>query len=146
MTARFSAMISIMNATIKTGNSFCEIPANNLCINTLRLLRNQGYIWGFSYVSPQLRAKRLYPRVKIFFKYIDSNTPVIKSINIFKRTRSNFRIIRNNKLYQILAQNKLYILSTTKGLIITSLDNLYNDLIKSQKNRLSGKLLAEIFI
>jgi ribosomal protein S8 len=146
VTARFSSMISIMNATVKTGSQFCEVPANKLSINTLRLLRNQGFIWGFNYVSPKKRESRLYPRVKIFFKYIDNNTPVLKAINIFKRTRSNFQIIRRNKLYQILAKNKLYLLSTTKGLTITSLDNLYTENLKSTKTPFAGKLLAELFI
>jgi len=139
-------MVSIMNVSVKTGNLFCEVPANTLCINTLRLLRSQGYIWGFSFVSPRKREGRLYPRVRIFFKYIDHNTPVLKAIHIFKKTRSNFHIIRKNKLYQILAQNKLYLLTTPRGLSITSLDNLYNDQLKSATNRISGKILAELFI
>jgi len=133
MTTRFSSIISIINASVKTGNVFCEIPANKLAINTLRLLRNQGYIWGFSFVSPKKRVSRLYPRVKVFLKYIDSNTPVLKAIHVFKKTRSNFQIIHSNKLYQILVQNKLYLLSTTNGLSITSINNLYPDKLKSKK-------------
>jgi len=139
-------MVSIINASVKTGNLFCVVPANGLCINTLRLLRNQGYIWGFSIASPEIRKRRLHPRVKVFLKYIDHNTPVLKAIHIFKKTRSNFHIIRKNKLYQSLAQNKLYLLTTTKGLSITSLDTLYNDYLKSTTNRVSGKILAELFI
>lgn len=146
MTSRFSSMISIINASVKAGALSCEVPANKLSINTLRILRNQGYIWGFNFVSPKRRYNRLYPRVRILLKYIDRNTPALKAIHIFKRTRSNFQIIRNNKLYQILIQNKVYILSTTLGLSITSLDNLYNERIKSTKINVAGKILAELFI
>jgi ribosomal protein S8 len=139
-------MISTVNASVKTGLQYCEVPANKLSINTLRLLRNQGFIWGFSFVSPRKREARLYPRVKIFLKYVDINTPILKAIRVFKNTRSNFGIIRKNKLYQILVQNKLYVLSTPAGLSVTSIDSFYNEKVKSQKISFSGKILAELFI
>lgn len=146
VTNRFSSLISIINACIKTGKISCEVPTNKLAINVLRLLRDQGYIWGFSFVSPRKREGRLYPRVKIFFKYIDTSNPAMRAIHVFKRTRSNFRFIKDKHLFKILAQHKLYILSTTKGLVITSLDHFYNEKMRTVKPRFAGKLLAEVFI
>jgi len=66
MNSRFSAMISIMNATIKTGTQFCEVPSNSLCIATLRLLRDQGYIWGFTFASPSNRERRYSLESRLF--------------------------------------------------------------------------------
>jgi ribosomal protein S8 len=139
-------MIGVMNSSVKAGLQSCEVPANKITINTLRLLRNQGFIWGFNFVSPRKRESRLYPRVRIHFKYIDINTPILKAIRVFKNTRSNFTILQHNKLFKILAQNKLYLLTTPKGLIVSSIEQLYNEKVKSQKTRYGGKLLAELFI
>lgn len=135
-----------MNACIKTGKISCEVPTNKLAVNVLRLLRNQGYIWGFSFASPRKREGRLYPRVRIFFKYQDLSNPAMRGIRVFKSTRSNYRLIGDKQLFKLLAQHKLYILSTTKGLVITSLDQFYNEKTTSLKTRFSGKLLAELFI
>jgi ribosomal protein S8 len=135
-----------MNATVKTGKITCEVPANKLAINLLRLLRDQGFIWGFRFVSPEKRRHRLYPRVKIYFKFIDLNTPVLRALRVFPKTRSNYHLIHNKQLFTILVQHKLYILSTTTGLVMTSLDNLLKEKTISSKTRFAGKLLAEVFI
>lgn len=146
VTNRFSSMLSIMNAHIKIGSQDCTVPVNKLCLNTLRLFRSYGYIWGFSFTSPGTRTAHLFPRVKILFKYSDVNTPTLKTLRVFKITHSDFKIIRNNQLFKILSQNKLYLLSTAKGLVITSVDNFYNAKVRSNKSYNSGKLLAEIYI
>jgi len=146
MAARFPCMIGVMNNSVKCGLQYCEVPANKICINTLRLLRNQGFIWGFSFTSPGKRQARLYPRVKIYFKYINKDMPGIKAIYIYKKTRSNFTILRHNKLLRILAQNKLYLLTTPSGLTITSITNYYNSAKKSVNSHTSGIILAEILI
>jgi ribosomal protein S8 len=121
MTARFPHMIGIMRTCIKTGMRNCEVPANKLCINVLRLLRDHGYIYGFNIVSPSKKYARLYPRVKIHFKYSDSSSPVIKDLIIFKNTFSNFSQMRIRNQYQILSQHKMFLLTTTKGLLLSSL-------------------------
>lgn len=146
MVARFPAMIGLINNGVKVGASFCECPANKLCINFLRLLRNHGYIWGFHYVSPKKRLNRLYPRVKIMLKYIDNNTPIIKAIQPYKNTSSNFHLIHTNNFYKILTNNKYYILTSTFGLSLTSLTEMYLNRIKSTNPHYAGKILAVIFI
>jgi ribosomal protein S8 len=146
MTARFPNMIGIMRTSIKTGLKSCEVPANKLCINVLRLFRDRGYIFGFNTVSPRKKNGRLYPRVKIHFKYSDSSAPVIKDLSVFKNTYSNFTPIRVKNQYQILSQHKIFLLTTPKGLLLTSFTDL-SSLNKSQKNfHFGGKLLLEIYI
>jgi len=135
---RFAAMVGIINTCLKTGRSSCELPVNKTCINTLRLFRQQNYIWGFMFTKKY--------HVKIFFKYAHTNLAMLRSIRVFKKTASNFQIIRTNKLFQILSQHKLYLLSTPQGLTITSIDNLYKSNVRSTNMSGSGKILAEIFI
>ena len=139
-------MVSLMNAHIKRGDIRCEIPVNKVSFNLLRLLRDSGLIYGFSHGTPGIRHNRLYPRAIIFFKYAEYNTPLLKGLRVFKRTKSNFYDLRHNKLYSILLKNKLYILSTPQGLTITSLNNLYQNRMLSRNVLKNGKLLAEIFV
>jgi len=144
MTARFPAMIGIIRNSIKTGEAWCTIPCNKSCIRVLKLLRDSGFIFGYSFVTE--RIKSAYPRVKISFKYTDNNTPVLKDISIFKNTRSNFFILRGNKQYQILSHNKLYVLTRPEGLLLTSFGDLYSKSITRFSNRLSGRLLVELLV
>ena len=146
MTSRFPAMISIINTTVKTGYQYCDIPVNKLCLNTLRLLRNHGYIWGFSVTSPRKRVAKLYPRVKIYFKYSHKNCPALKGMRIYKNTTSNFFLLKHIKIYQAIAKNKLFIITTKTGLTITSLDHLLPKLTAKTTKPFSGKILAEILI
>jgi len=146
MTARFPNMIGIMRTCIKTGLRSCEIPANKLCINVLRLLRDHGYIYGFNFVSPKKKYARLYPRVKIHFKYSDSSSPVIKDLVIFKNTYSNFSTMRANSHYQILSQHKMFLLTTTKGLVLSSFAEISQQSTKKQPLRFTGKLLLELYV
>lgn len=146
MTARFPNMIGIMRTCIKTGVRSCEVPANKLCINVLRLLRDQGYIYGFSFVSPQKKFARLYPRVKIQFKFSDASTPVIRDLTIFKNTVSNFKTMRITNQYQILSQHKLFLLSTEKGLILTSFTEVLRKQGQTFHLAFTGKLLLELCI
>jgi ribosomal protein S8 len=135
-----------MNASIKVASQFCKVPVNKLCLNTLRLFRDLGYIWGFTLDTPGVRIAKLYPRVKIFFKYADANTPILKKIRIFKITRSHFTKMHSKNLYKILSQNKLYLISTPNGLVITTLGNFYVSKGAHEKTIHNGKILAEIFI
>lgn len=146
MSARFPSMIGIMRTCVKTATQFCEVPANRLCITTLRILREQGYINGFTFVSPRKKEGRLYPRVRIHFKWSNAITPALKDLKVFKNTFSNFHSILSYKPLQILGTNKLYLLSTTKGLLLTSLGNVYNAKQNSRLPSLKGKLLLEILI
>ena len=92
-------MIAIMRTCIKTGLKSCSVPVNSLCIVVLELLRSQGFIQGFSYQYARSNLRHGpyhgYPKVKIVFKYTDSNTPVLKDIQSFKNTRSNFYTLKN---------------------------------------------------
>jgi ribosomal protein S8 len=143
MVARFPSMIAIIRNTILTGAQSCVIPVNSLCVRVLRLLRNHGFIYGFSYVSSRPKKCRLYPLVRVTLKYADNNSPVLSNIGVFKNTRSNFIQIKANKQYHILSHRNLFILTTPKGLIITSLHNLYSNYnLKSLK----GKLLVELSV
>jgi len=143
MTARFPNMIGIMRTCIKTGATFCEVPSNKLCIKVLRLLRNRGFIYGFNIVSPNKKYARLYPRVKIHFKYSEVSAPVIRDLIIYKNTTSNFTRLRIKTQDQILSQHKVFLLSTPKGLLLSS----FSDLMSQQAHfPLGGKLLLELYI
>lgn len=146
MTARFPNMIGIMRTCVKTGVSFCEVPANKLCINVLRLFRDRGYIFGFNIVSPRKKNARLYPRVKIHFKYSDASAPVIKDLTIFKNSLSNFSSIRIRNQYQILSQHKMFLLSTTRGLLLSSFSDISAKINEKDTFRFGGKLLLELYI
>jgi ribosomal protein S8 len=118
MIARFPNMIAVMQNTIKTGQISCEVPVNKLCISTLRLLREQSLIYGFQYVSPRQTRHRLYPRIKIFFKYSDVNNPCLYFLRAIKNTRSNFFINKGN--YMKYRGNKKIMISTPQGLNLLS--------------------------
>jgi ribosomal protein S8 len=136
-------MIGIMRSTIKTGARSCVTPANSLCIKVLILLREHGFIYGFSHIS--FINKHLYPRVLINFKYTDNNTPVLRDLKSFKNTHSNFTSIQAGSI-QILSQNKLYILTTPTGLQMTSLADLSANQLASTRKGFKGKLLLEISV
>jgi len=146
MTARFPNMIGIMRTCIKTGTTFCEVPTNKLCINVLRLFRDRGFIYGFTFVSPQKKYARLYPRVKIHFKYSDASLPTLRDLTIFKNTVSNFSHIRIKTKDQILSQHKLYLLSTTRGLILSSFSDLNSRVTLNENFHFKGKVLVELNI
>jgi len=146
MSARFPNMIGIMRASIKTGWKTCEVPANKLCINVLRLFRDHGYIYGFNFVSPKKKSARLYPRVRIHFKYSDTASPVIRDLIVYKNTFSNFRSMRLNNTFQVLSQHKLYLLTTSKGLVLTSFTDMSEMQGATMKYKVSGKILLELFI
>ena len=141
---RFPLALGIINATVKVGKVSCEVPVNKLVLNVLRLLRGQGIIWGFNFTSPKLRRNRLYPRVIIHFKYIDSTSPMLRRIRVFPKTYSNFHILKNIQMNKVLAQHKRYVITTPGGLILTSPDNVSK--ARSKMIRFAGKVLAEIFI
>lgn len=66
MVNRFPNMISLMYSAIKMGHLSCEVPINKLCLQTLRFLREQNLIYGFQFVSPGQKTRKLYPRVEYF--------------------------------------------------------------------------------
>jgi len=144
MVARFSTMISSLRAHNKIGSSFCETPANRLGINVLRLLREQGLIQGFSLVSPRKKTARLFPRVRIYFKYSDVSNPALTDIKLFKNTSSNFTNIQRHRRFHTISQRKLYILSTTSGLRLTSLADYLQTKRATFTPTFSGKVLVEI--
>jgi len=144
MTARFPSMIGIMRNSIKTGSTFCTVPVNSLCIRVLTILRDNGFIFGYSFISHQL--KSAYPRVRISFKYTDNNSSILRDLSIFKNTKSNFLFMHGNKQYQILSHNKLYLLTRPEGLLLTSFGSLYSKLINTNRRSSGGKLLLELLI
>jgi ribosomal protein S8 len=143
-TSRFASCISLINAASKTHLQYIVLPTNKLIIVFLNLLKQHNIIYGWQYVSSQSRRNLQFPRTKIFLKYTDANTCLIKSIKLFKLTKSNFTSIYNDKFLKILKQNKLYFISTNKGCLLTSFDNMINK--KIGNDGISGKILAEIFI
>lgn len=151
MTARVPAMLGIIRSCIKTKAQDCTIPGNNLCFKILDVLKQSGIIYGYSHIyEPRKKTQKYwhgYPRVKIFFKYSDLETPTLKDIKSYKNTRSNFLLLSTkNKRQHILTYHKLYLISTVNGLILTS----FADLFARQKgptiNFLSGKIIAELLI
>jgi ribosomal protein S8 len=137
MVARFPNMIALLYNTIKTGHTSCEVPINKLCLQTLRLLRDHSLIYGFQYVSPGDKNRRLYPRVRIMLKYSDINGPVITKMKPLKNTKSNFHIIPLKFINQENKHKKL-IITTPQGLSLISFKEFYT--LKAKK----GKQLIEI--
>jgi ribosomal protein S8 len=145
--ARFPSMIGIMRACLKTGTKFCDVPVNSLCLDVLRILRQHGYIQGFHYTSPRKLHARLFPRVKIFFKYADHKSPTVKHIKAFKNARSNWRPVTTNKHIPFFGtSSKMYLISTTTGLCLTSHHNIYTHKLISRNFSLRGKMLLELII
>lgn len=141
---RFPAGIGIINASLKTHKSYCEFPSNKLLANTLRLFRNAGYIWGFCFMTPQKRYAKLYPRIRVFLKYIYLTKSLIRQIHTFKRTRSNYKIFKSKNLKRYFLQHKLYVITTSAGLNMTSIENVYHTYNKQLIPKFGGKYLAEI--
>lgn len=140
MVARFPNMIAIMFNTIKTGQKTCEVPVNKLCISTLRLFREHNLIYGFQYISPGIQHHRLYPRIRIYFKYSDVNGSCITYLRPLKNTKSNFHVISPKFLKQE-NNHKKFIITTPKGLNFLSFFDLYNSKNRKAKR---GKKILEI--
>lgn len=136
-------MIAIIQGSIKRNSSTALVPINTLNLQILKLLRQQGIIFGFSLVYKNDHYK-LY--AKIQFKYVDNNTPILRSIKAFPNTQSNFYYIKNSKHYQTLSDNKLYILTTGTGIILTSFEHAFVNKISSNVPKLRGRLLAVLTI
>jgi len=135
-----------MQGSLKSNSNSCTVGINSFCIKVLKLLRQRGLIYGFSFVSSKYSNPRLVMTVRIDFKYTDHNTPVLKGIKAFPNTHSNWTVIKKTSYKRSLAYNKLYILTLNEGLIITSSqDTTYSPQYK--ENALSrGKLLAVLSI
>lgn len=142
---RFPAAMGIINASLKTHKSYCEFPSNKLLANALRIFRNTGYIWGFCFMTPQKRYAKLYPRIRVFLKYINLTKSLIRNIRTFKRTRSNYKIFKSKSVKRDLLQHKLYMITTSAGLTMTTLANLYQAYNKQLIPKFGGKYLAEIY-
>jgi hypothetical protein len=69
---------------------------------------------------------------------------VLKSIKAFPNTKSNFFFIKHNKPFKVFAENKLYLLTTDKGLILTSSENASVNHISSNNAKLRGRLLQSL--
>jgi len=124
--------------SLKTGNKDCEVPVNNLCLQTLRLMRERNLIYGFQYVSPGKKTKKLFPRVKILLKYADTFNPGITFIRPLKNTYSNYKVIGLNFRNQD-NNNKKIMITTPKGLNLVSFNDLHSGIEK-----IRGKQLLEI--
>jgi ribosomal protein S8 len=149
MTARFPAMIATMRNSIKTGAHSCSVPVNTLCLRVLELLRSHGFIQGYShlYTRRQLRQgfNHGYPRVTIVFKYTDHNSPILKDIQSFKRTHSNFLTLNPKHQSKLFMSDHLaYILSSPQGLKMTFSSSLKESQGNSSVNHLKGILIAQL--
>lgn len=151
MAARFPSMIGLMRATLKTGTQSCSLPVNSLCLRVLTILRENGFISGFSfdYIRKNNSHGQFhgYPRVRIFFKYSDINLPIITGIKAFRNNRSHF--YKRSNLRKSIgwgSNHQHFILTSNKGLYMTSfLPQSAFD--KSKKaNTLLGKVLVEVNI
>jgi ribosomal protein S8 len=151
MTARFPSMIATMRNSIKTGMHSCSVPVNSLCIRVLELLRNHGFIQGYSYLYTRRQLRQGfnhgYPRVTIVFKYTDHNSPVLKDIQSFKNTRSNYYYLNpkhRNKF--VMSDHSIYILSNPQGLKLTFSSTLQESQGNSSSKDLTGKIIAQLTI
>lgn len=139
MVKRIAAMVSIMSNTIKTGKKSCDIPVNKFCIAILRLLRSHQLIHGFQYTSPGTKTRRLYPRVKVLFKYNDVNTPALIFLKPIKNTASQFEL---NKKYGYMKQHhstKMFLVTTPRGLNLLTFKDIHSALYK-----VGGKRVLEL--
>ena len=95
-------MVGIMRHSLQARLKACCVLANSLCINVLNILRQNGFIYSFTfdYRVPTRNTKLFkgYPRVIITFKYTDSSIPVIKELRTFKNTKSNIYTARRKYL------------------------------------------------
>ena len=105
MTRRFSSLFATLNEALKTNRQTVELVSNDLCCKVLRLLRDRGLIYGFSFISP--KSKTSFPYIRIYLK-----NQCIKQIVTFKNTKSNF-------YQQIKKTNHLFLISNSQGLLLT---------------------------
>jgi hypothetical protein len=129
----------------------CCVPANILCFKVLAILRDHGLIYGYSHLYTRRRLRHGfyhgYPRVKINFKYTDVNLPVLKDIKVFKNTKSIFYLFNNRRNnFRIFSDHKFYLLTNSKGLLLTSFPGLQTNHISSEGKNLSGKVLLEVSV
>jgi ribosomal protein S8 len=144
MIARFPCTISTLRAHNKMASNFCDTPTNSLGIRTLRLFRAHGLIQGFSFVSPKKQSRRLYPRVRIFFKRTETNFPAINNIKLYKNTRSNFVHFHYKRRFNANCQRTLYLLTSPRGLRLMSLRQLLRPDRLTRQQRFAGKILLEV--
>lgn len=143
-------MIGIIRHSLKARLQSCCVPANSLCINVLHILRENGFINGFTFnYSIPSTGKGFYngyPRVFINFKYADSNSPIIKDLRTYKNTKSNiFSARRKYLVSQYLSDHHFLILNTSNGLKFVS-NNEYLARARSSIRRKNQKLLLRINI
>lgn len=141
-------MIGIIRHSLKARLQSCCIPANSLCINVLHILRENGFINGFTFnytiASSGKGFYRGYPRVLINFKYSDSNSPIIKGLRTYKNTKSNiFSARRKYLVSQYLSDHHYLLLNTSAGLKLVS-NNEYLARSRSGSRRKNQKLLLQI--
>ena len=141
-------MLAIMRNSIKTRQNSCIIQGNQFCISVLSLLREQGLIYGFSFLNKPRKQKlgfwHGYPRIQIYFKFLDKNTFVLKDVKSFKNTRSNYYHLKNK--INRPDSHHILLLSNYKGLSLTSFFDFQNKRNYLNHGRFNGKLLAEFLL
>lgn len=140
MTSRFPSLIASINGAIKHNIDSVSCPCNVFSISVLKKLRDYGAISGFSYDFES--GKPLHPRVKIFIKKHISGIPVIRSIKVFPRTRTNFKTIKYAEIYKaVMRKNKKLLISTPQGLFFS------DELVFHNKGKnIGGILILEVVL
>lgn len=151
MVARFPAMIAVLRNCIKTGTNSCTVPVNLLCIRVLELLRTHGLIQGYAFIYTHRKPRKAFfsgsPRVMITLKFTDNQSPILKDIQSFKNTISNFKFSRHLKGNNpLINEHVMYIISNPNGLQFTLPSNLKESKNASKAGRTSGKLIAQLII
>ena len=140
MQKRYSDFISLLKAHNKSGSEHCDMVVNGMCITTLRLLRENGLIRGFSLVNSSQR-KKLYPRATVYLNFCHRWNPAIADIRLFKNTGRDFTPVSYLSRKGLIGRRKLYLISNMRGLQLMSLPELL-------KNNLSveGRVLVEFTV
>jgi ribosomal protein S8 len=141
MRSRFPSMISILKAHSKHGSTSCDAITNSLGIRVLRLFREQGFIHGFSIVSPRGSNGGLYPRVRIFLKHTESRRPIIVDLRLYKNSRANTTNFTRKPVFTIAPSHKFYLISGPHGLRLTSMTDYYG-----KRTPFKGNILLYIII
>ena len=117
-------------------------PGNKKIESVLTIMRERGLISGF--VLDFSRSVRLgywhgYPKYKVFLKYSYWGYPVIKKMDLYKSTKTNFTSLRISKknYFSRLENNNFYIVNSLSGIRVIN----NNEFMKTP---MEVKLLAKI--
>lgn len=100
----------------KKGNVYISTGLNNLCLDVLEKLRQEGYIRGYSIIESFSKDGSIFYKVCVNLCYNGSGTPSIQGITrISKPSRRVYVSVKS--LWKVHKGSGVFILSTPLGIL-----------------------------